>query len=136
MEWVLSRTYGQLQTSGCLYVFDGDHTLFNCITLELPWKNNQKNISCYPAGKYDVIKYKRPNGRWSFWVQNVPGRSSILFHSGTYVATSKPDSEGCTLVGFRYDDINDDGNIDILESQKALDMLLYLMPAKFSLTVL
>jgi len=136
MNWVLSRTYGQLQTSGCLFVFDGDHSFFNCLTLELPWKNNAKSISCYPAGTYDVIKYKRPNGKWSFWVQNVPDRTAILFHAGTYASTAKPDTEGCTLVGFRYDDINDDGNIDILESQKALEMLLTFMPDKFKLYVL
>jgi len=124
IRWVLSRNYGQLQTTGCLYVFEGDYSFFNCKTLELPWLDNKKNISCYPSGVYSVVKYKRPDGRWAFLVQNVPGRSAILFHAGTYIATSKPDSEGCTLVGFRYDDINDDGEIDILESKKALDILL------------
>jgi len=137
MKWVLSRGNLPFQTPGCLYVFDGEYSFFNCKTLELPWLDNQQNISCYPPGIYDVIKYKRPNGKWAFWVQNVPGRSGILFHAGTYIATSHPDSEGCTLVGFRYDDINDDGEIDILDSQKALQMLLDLMPdEKFKLYVI
>ena len=135
MDWVLSRTYGALQTTGCLYVFDGDHSFFNCLTLELPYRNNKANISCYPPGVYVVIKYKRPSGKMSFWVQDVPGRTGILFHAGTYIAT-KSDSEGCTLVGFRYDDINDDGEIDILESDKALQMLLKIMSDKFNLHVL
>ena len=81
-------------------------------------------------------KIKRQNGRWAFHVLNVPGRSAILFHAGNYIATSKPDSEGCTLVGFRYDDINKDTNIDILESQVAVDLLLKIMPDKFKLHVL
>lgn len=136
MDWVLSRTYRQRQTSGCLFVFDGDHAFFNCLTLELPWRNNQKNISCYPAGIYTVKKITRPDGRLAFLVENVPQRSAILFHAGTYIATTKPDSEGCTLVGFRYDDINDDGEIDIQDSQKALDMLLAIMPDTFKLHVL
>jgi hypothetical protein len=117
-------------------VFDGDHAFFNCLTLELPWRNNQKNISCYPAGIYTVKKITRPDGRLAFLVENVPQRSAILFHAGTYIATTKPDSEGCTLVGFRYDDINDDGEIDIQDSQKALDMLLAIMPDTFKLHVL
>lgn len=137
IKWVLSRKYGSLQTTGSLYVFDGDHSFFNCLTLELPYKNNQKSISCYPAGVYKVIKIKRPNGKWAFSVKDVPGRSAILFHAGNYIATSKPDSEGCTLVGFRYDDINKDGNIDILDSTKALDLLLKIMPdTEFNLYVI
>lgn len=128
MKWVLSRTYGQHQTTGCLYVFDGEYSFFNCKTLELPWLNNQQNVSCYPAGVYDVIKYKRPDGRMSFWVQDVPNRTGILFHAGTYAATKQPHTQGCTLVGFRYDDVNDDGEVDIVDSDKALQMLLKLMP--------
>jgi hypothetical protein len=137
MKWVLSRHHGPKQTTGCLYVFDGEYSFFNCKTLELPWKDNQKNLSCYPEGEYWVKKYQRPSGKWAFLVENVPGRSGILFHAGTYIATSKPDSEGCTLIGFRYDDMNDDGEIDILDSQKALGALLKLMPdEKFKLQVI
>ena len=136
MEWVLSRNYRPKQTSGCLYVFDGDHSFFNCLTLELPWKKNQANISCYPSGTYDVEKIQRPNGKNAFSVKNVPGRTAILFHPGNYAATKKPDTEGCTLVGMWYDDINNDGEIDILDSTKAFDMLWKLMPKKFKLTVL
>ena len=137
MKWVLSRNKLPKQTPGCLYVFDGEYSFFNCKTLELPDKGNQKNISCYLSGIYDCEKITRANGKLAFLVHNVPGRTNILFHAGTYIATSKPDSLGCTLVGFRFDDINDDGEIDILDSQKALDMLLKIMPeGKFKLHVL
>jgi len=121
---------------GCLYVFNGDHSFFNCRTLELPWLNNAPNISCYPAGVYDVEKYKRPNGRWAFLVKNVPGRTGILFHPGNYASIVKTDSEGCTLVGFTYDDINRDGYVDILDSQNAMNILLSIMPDKFKLYVI
>src|SRR5512133_330686 len=136
MNWVLSRRLGIHQTTGCLFVFDGDHSFFNCRTLELPWLDNKTDISCYPSGVYDVEKIKRSNGRWAFWVKDVPGRTGILFHAGNYASIVKTDSEGCTLVGFTYDDLNKDGYIDILESQDALDMLLKLMPDKFKLFVL
>lgn len=137
MKWVLSRRYGDKQTTGCLYVFDGEYSFFNCLTLELPWRNNQRNISCYPAGIYKVQKHKRPNGRWSFWVKDVPGRTAILFHAGNYIASQTSHSAGCTLVGFRYDDIDKDGIIDIVDSNKALQMLLDLMPdTEFELHVI
>lgn len=136
-KWVLSRTYGQFQTRGCLYVFEEDHSFFNCRTLELPWLNNKSKVSCYPGDRaYDVEKYKRPSGKWAFWVKDVPGRTGILFHSGNYASIAKSDSEGCTLPGMAYDDINRDGYIDILDSRVAMDMLLYLMPDKFKLHVI
>jgi len=128
INWVVSRLEGQRQTTGCLYVFEGEYSYFNCKTLELPWKNNQRSISCYPKGTYRVKKIKRPDGRWAFAVLDVPDRTAILFHAGTYAATVHPDTEGCTLVGFRYDDVNDDGEVDIVDSRKALDVLLKLMP--------
>ena len=137
MKWVLSRKYGLVQTTGCLYVFEGEYSFFNCKTLELPFKQNKVNVSCYPPGVYKCQKYQRPDGRWAFLVKAVSGRTSILFHAGTYIATSHPDSEGCTLVGFRYDDVNDDGEIDIVDSQKALDILLKIMPdTEFDLHVI
>ena len=85
---------------------------------------------------YDVEKIVRPNGKNAFSVKNVTGRTAILFHTGTFAATKNPDTEGCTLVGMWYDDINDDGEIDILDSKKAFDMLWFLMPDRFKLTVL
>lgn len=136
MEWVLSRKYREKQTSGCLYVFDGDHSFFNCITLELPWKNNAKNISCYPSGVYNVEKHVRPNGKNAFLVKDVKNRTNILFHTGNYAVALHPDTAGCTLVGFYYDDINDDGEIDILDSTRAFNMLWDIMPDSFKLTVL
>jgi hypothetical protein len=136
MDAVLSRTYGQRQTTGCLYVFDGDRAVLNVRTLELPQLGNAQNISCYPAGTYWVIKHKRPSGKWCFWVQDVPNRTAILWHAGTYAAGVKKDTQGCTLVGLRYVDVNADGNLDIVDSQKALDMLLAVLPDRFRFYVL
>ena len=38
------------QTIGSLIVFDDAHRIFSCRTLEPAWLDNQKNISCIPAG--------------------------------------------------------------------------------------
>ena len=57
---------------------------FTCRTLELPWRENQKQISCIPAGEYDVeIRLSNKYGR-VYWVRHVPNRTYILIHSGNY----------------------------------------------------
>jgi hypothetical protein len=67
--------------------------LFNGI--ELPWKENQKNISRIPRGIYVWQKIQRSsNGQNAIWIRDVPNRSEILIHQGT-----KPEhSKGCVVV--------------------------------------
>ena len=57
-----------------------------CDTLELPFLDNQKSISCIPAGSYDVrLRLARESATRDYLhllVQDVPDRSYILFHIG------------------------------------------------------
>ena len=46
----LTRTYFPDGTNGKLKC-DGE---FICYTIELPWKNNEKRVSCIPVGKYFI----------------------------------------------------------------------------------
>lgn len=71
------------------------------VTLERPWLDNQPNVSCIPAGKYECRKVDSPKFGTTFEVANVPGRSRILFHKGN-VAT---ESEGCILVGEAFNPV-------------------------------
>lgn len=68
---------------------------FSCWTLERPWFDNVRNVSCIPEGVYEV----RPDAEGRFTgnpeVQDVPGRSEIIIHQGNKVT----DSAGCILVG-------------------------------------
>ena len=70
-----------------------------CDTLENPWKNNQRNISCIPDGEYDVrLRLPRESATRDYihlLVKDVPNRDWILFHRGN---TAK-DTRGCILVG-------------------------------------
>ena len=51
-----------------------------CRTIELPWNDNERNVSCIPEGKY-LIKSRFTDERgWHFEIANVPNRSFILFH--------------------------------------------------------
>ena len=136
MDAVLSREYGNRETRGCLYVFEGDRSLLDVKVLELPEKGNAQNVSCIPAGKYPVEKIIRPEGDDAFHVKNVPGRSEILIHIGNFAAGMKVDTQGCILPGLRFVDINGDGILDIADSRKAMNLLLGTLPDKFDLHIL
>lgn len=72
---------------------------FVCLTLELPWHNNQKNISCIPVGEYNVVYRTTPSYGEKYKILNVPNRSGILFHAGNTI----DDTEGCILLGVYLD---------------------------------
>ncbi len=76
---------------------------FNCHTLELPWRDNQKNISCIPAGTYEVEIRISPRYGKIYWVMKVEGRTYILIHSGNYAGDIekgyKTHVNGCILLG-------------------------------------
>ncbi len=76
---------------------------FNCRTLELPWRYNQRRISCIPHGDYTVeIRLSNKYGR-IYWVRRVPNRTYILIHSGNYGGDVskgyKSHVMGCILLG-------------------------------------
>lgn len=119
------------QTLGLGYVFDGLEKVYEFKTLELPWLDNQRNISCIRAGKYKVEKRISPKFGWTFHIKNVRDRSHILIHSGNYYSQI----EGCILVGKSFSDINDDGCLDVTDSVPTIDLLLDLMPLEFELNI-
>lgn len=51
-----------------------------CNTIELPWKNNERKVSCVPEGKYFLEKRYSAKFKWHIEVKNVANRSGILFH--------------------------------------------------------
>lgn len=66
------------------------------VTLELPWRDNKRGISCIPAGEYICRRVDSPRFGDTFEVCDVPGRSAILFHAGN---SALKDTRGCILVG-------------------------------------
>jgi hypothetical protein len=88
MVLMLTRTYFPEGTNGKLEC-EGK---FICYTIELPWKENLKQISCIPEGKYFIKKrYSRKFG-WHLAVENVQNRELILFHPAN---NAKQELKGC-----------------------------------------
>jgi hypothetical protein len=80
---------------------------FNCRTIELPWKENRRNVSCIPEGEYDVVWcYSRTFKKNMYLLLSVPGRSGIRIHSGNLAGDKekglRTHSYGCILPG-KYD---------------------------------
>lgn len=76
-------------TAGVLLAADGS---ILCYTMELPWRDNQRGLSCIPAGQYRASYLERSaSGRFRdiYLLHGVPGRSAILIHSGNYAGDSK-----------------------------------------------
>lgn len=120
------------QTLGTLKVVD-EHgkIVFDCFTLELADKDNQKQISCIPLGEYKVVKRNSKKYGNHFWVQDVPNRSMILIHHGNY----HTDILGCILVGTAHQDINKDGYRDVVNSKATMKKLVGVLPDDFQLVI-
>ena len=69
-----------------------------CLTLERPWLNNKKNVSCIPDGFYMCRRTNSPKFGNTFEVMDVRNRTHILFHKGNL----DDDSHGCILLGEEY----------------------------------
>ena len=92
---LIRNTFSKESTVGELFI-NGERI---CDTLENPWVDNQRNISCIPEGVYPVrIRLPRESGTRDYihlLVKDVKDRDYILFHIGN----SAKDTRGCVLVG-------------------------------------
>lgn len=84
-------------------------------SLELPWKDNKRKLSCIPAGVYVAKLRQSPRFGKVYHLQNVAGRSYILIHSGNYAGDVelgyRSHVEGCILLGKR---------VGLLDGQRAV----------------
>lgn len=93
-------TFGTLTITGRRT--DGGAVSFQCMTAELPCRDNARNRSCIPEGRYPCLMRDSHFGR-VYELQDVPGRSAILIHYGNWAGDESlgfvSDVEGCILVG-------------------------------------
>lgn len=111
---LIRDTFSKKSTIGRLFI-NGESF---CDTLENPYINNERNISCIPKGQYKVrLRLPRESATRDYLhllVEDVPNRSYILFHIGN---TAK-DTSGCILVG-------NGRKQDVVENSRlAMDLLI------------
>ena len=85
---MLQRAYYKEGTNGTLF----SSNQFLSHTIELPWRNNKRNISCIPEGVYEIIPRFSKRFQHHLILKNVRGRSFILFHPAN---DALRDLEGC-----------------------------------------
>ncbi len=99
--------------------------------LELAWRENKRNISCIPEGKYLLKKrYTKTRGK-HFHVTDVKNRSYILIHSGNKITHT----EGCILPGTHFNEIEETKITWVKHSKKAMKELNELLPEECELEI-
>ena len=111
---IIRDTFTKESTIGELFL-NGERM---CDTLENPYINNERNISCIPEGVYKVrLRLARESATRDYLhllVQDVPNRDWILFHRGN----SAKDTRGCILLG-----LGTQHNV-VQNSRLAMDLLM------------
>jgi len=102
----------QKGTVGVLLIND----LYCCLTLEPPWRQNERNRSCIPPGRYQLIPHESSRFGNVWLVDDVPGRTGILIHAGNRVE----DTDGCILPGIYQSPENP---FEIRKSQAGMDQI-------------
>jgi hypothetical protein len=85
---ILERSYHKDGTNGKLK--HGDRLV--CSTIELPWFQNKRNVSCIPEGRYQLVKRHTAKRSDHLRLAYVPNRDWILFHPAN---DAKTELEGC-----------------------------------------
>ena len=104
---------------------------FHCLTLELPWHDNRRDVSCIPVGCYNARQYDSPKHGAVILLDDVPERSMIEIHSGNYTRQIL----GCILVGDSLKYLDADDILDVTNSKHTLDKLLQVLPQYFPVEI-
>lgn len=95
-------------------------------TVELPWRDNARGVSCIPEGSYICAITNSPHFGKVFKVFAVEGRSDILLHWGNWGGDEskglKTDTDGCIILGLNVGVI--DGQKAVLESKVAFERFM------------
>jgi len=85
---VLKRIYLATAVHGEL-TLNGKHIAY---TIELPWRDNKRRISCIPEGTYLLRKRYSEKFKWHFVLLAVPDRNCILIHPAN---DAQKELQGC-----------------------------------------
>ena len=117
---VYRNLYLKQEVLGNLFIFEGTKLLFKCKTVELAWRDNKRNISCAPEGKYPIVlEYSNKFKRKLWELKDVDNRSEIKIH----VANFYQQLNGCIAVGDMHTRINSDEYPDVRNSRYTLSRM-------------
>lgn len=102
------------ETDECTYGVMHVNGFPRFVTLELPWRNNERNVSCIPVGSYECSQFRSRKYGSTIRVNSVPERSGIIFHVGNF----PEDTRGCVLVGTGFSTYRGSA---IIESKRAME---------------
>jgi len=108
----------QNESLGTCYVKDENgKVIFKSESLERGWRNNEKGVSCIPAGTYNLKLEFSPRFKKDLWeIYGVPNRSECKFHASNYWRQLN----GCIALGNNRRDIDKDGYLDVTASRDAM----------------
>ncbi len=112
---VIERSYYPGGTNGILS-YRGEEI---CKTIELPWRDNQAQISCIPEGTFTPLLRETEKFGYHLWVTGVPGRSCILVHPANNALS---ELKGCIAPVMKIT-----GEGQGIFSRKAMDKLMHLV---------
>jgi len=138
---IIWRKCETLETLGYATILKDNDALFKFNTIELPLfisplHPNTVCTNCIPTGTYKTTKIYSPTKGQCFQIHNVEGRTAILIHKGNYATGKKVDTQGCILVGSDFEDINKDGNFDVVHSTDTMNVLLRILPNEFKIILI
>ncbi len=102
----------------CMVRNSNNQVLFHSQSLERGWINNARNISCIPAGKYDLKLEWSPRFQKDLWeIYGVPNRRECKFHAANF----SRQLNGCIALGRDRRDLDADGLTDVTNSRNTMN---------------
>lgn len=115
-----------------------DTPVFKGWSLELPWRGNERRVSCIPPAPpdwdghvmtsaekiYTAYRHQAPSFGDTILISGVPGRDEILIHPGNLISHTL----GCILPGISVQDLNGDKMGDVAMSRAAMALILDHIP--------
>ena len=100
-----------------------------CFTMERPWLDNAKGVSCIPPGRYPCKTYQSPTKGDVWMLVGVPDRSEIEIHAANIMTELR----GCIAVGSEKGLLG--GYLAVFHSRDTMKLLKATLPAEFILEI-